>query len=140
LLGGLQRATGKYKEGVVRGGREELHCGSRKDNETVGPIAMVEDTADNNVVDIDDEEDDERGYEVVDYSGLQVQNADRERHEVLAEQRALDVLHSSHRDTFPWEDEYASNASQASAGRGHQAGVANDHSTRSDVVSDELKW
>ena len=98
---------GKYREGVAHGGREELRCGSRKDSETAEPIAWEEDTVDSNVVDIDDEEDGERDYGVVDYSGSQAQNVDRERREGPVEQRAQHVLHSSHRDTSPWEDEYA---------------------------------
>lgn len=138
LLGALQQATGKYKEDVVRGGRADLHCDSRRHSETVELIAKEGDTVDNNV-DIGDEEDGERDYEVVDYSGSLGQNADRERREGLAEQRALDVLHWSHRDTFLWEDEYASSVNQAWAGQVHQVDAANDHSTRSDVVSDELK-
>lgn len=128
---------GKYKEGVAHGGREELRCGSRKDSETVEPIAR-EDTGDSNVVDIDDEEDGERDYGVVDYNGSQAQSVDRERHEGPVAQRARHVLHSSHRDTSPWEDGYASSVYQGWAGQ-VQIDVANDHSTRSDGVSDELK-
>jgi hypothetical protein len=86
--------------------QDELHCDNRReDNVTVGRIVIVEDTVDNNVVDIDDEEDGEHDCEVVYCSDLRVQNVDTAQREDLVEPPRQHVLHSLHQGTSPLVDE-----------------------------------
>ena len=137
-LEGLRQAMGNCTVVAVRD-EGELRYDIRKDSGTDERIEWEEDMADSNVVDIDDAVDDERDCEVVDYNDLRERNVDMGPLAVLAGQQAQHVPHSWHRDTFPLEDEYASSDHRQLVAQDHQTGVANEHNTRSSVISDELK-
>ena len=115
---------------------EELHCDTRRDNGIEIQIAGEEDTVDSNAVDIDDVEDDERGYEAVDCNDSRVRNVDKEQLEdrsVLPKQHAPRLLH---RDTFPLVGGCASSVYLSLAAPAHQTDAVNERSMRSGVISD----
>ena len=110
LWEGWPQERGNYMGVAALDVKAGLHCDSRRDNETAKLIAVGEDRVDSNVVDIEDEEDGERGCEVVDCNDSQEPNVDMGQPEDHSELPRRHAPRSLHQDTFPWGDGHASNA------------------------------